>query len=119
MKKPSVTLALLCLLAIGWLGVHFASDWDGAVTSATADDGAALAEHPGDGRPGPRGRCADLPFPAWARCKPSTACWSRARVDGQIFKIDFAEGQEVRAGDILAELDPASLCSGARAGRGG
>jgi membrane fusion protein, multidrug efflux system len=30
----------------------------------------------------------------------------KARVDGQILKIDFAEGQEVRAGDVIAEIDP-------------
>ncbi len=31
----------------------------------------------------------------------------RARVDGQIVKIAFTEGQEVRAGDVLATIDPA------------
>ena len=30
----------------------------------------------------------------------------RSRVDGQIIKIDFAEGQEVHAGDVLVEIDP-------------
>jgi multidrug efflux system membrane fusion protein len=30
----------------------------------------------------------------------------KSRVDGQIVKIDFAEGQEVRAGDIIVEIDP-------------
>jgi multidrug efflux system membrane fusion protein len=33
----------------------------------------------------------------------------KARVDGQIVKIIFSEGKEVRAGDILAEIDPAPL----------
>ena len=31
----------------------------------------------------------------------------KSRVDGQIIKLNFAEGQDVRAGDILAEIDPA------------
>ena len=35
----------------------------------------------------------------------------RARVDGQIVKIDFAEGHEVEAGDVLAEIDTAPLAA--------
>lgn len=31
----------------------------------------------------------------------------RARVDGQITKVAFTEGQEVHAGDLLAQIDPA------------
>jgi membrane fusion protein, multidrug efflux system len=30
----------------------------------------------------------------------------KSRVDGQLLRIDFTEGQVVRAGDLLAELDP-------------
>jgi multidrug efflux system membrane fusion protein len=31
----------------------------------------------------------------------------KSRVDGQIIKINFSEGQNVRAGDVLVEIDPA------------
>lgn len=31
---------------------------------------------------------------------------AKAQVDGPIVKIDFAEGQDVHAGDVLAEIDP-------------
>jgi multidrug efflux system membrane fusion protein len=35
----------------------------------------------------------------------------KARIDGQIVKIDFVEGQDVDAGDVLAEIDPAPLAA--------
>ena len=33
----------------------------------------------------------------------------KARIDGQLDKIGFAEGQDVKAGQLLAQLDPRSL----------
>ena len=33
----------------------------------------------------------------------------KSRVDGQIKKINFSEGQDVRAGDVLVEIDPGPI----------
>ncbi|UVK51521.1 efflux RND transporter periplasmic adaptor subunit [Mesorhizobium sp. AR02] len=32
-----------------------------------------------------------------------------SRIDGQLIKLDFADGQDVHAGDLLAEIDPEPL----------
>ena len=41
--------------------------------------------------------------------QPFNSVLVRARIDGQIEKILFKEGQDVRRGDILAEIDPLPL----------
>ena len=43
---------------------------------------------------------------ALARFRRSTSVAVKTRVDGQIVKIDFKEGQEVKKGDPLLQIDP-------------
>lgn len=38
--------------------------------------------------------------------QPYKSVLLRARVDGSLDRVNFTEGQEVKAGDVLAELDP-------------
>ena len=37
---------------------------------------------------------------------PSSDVLVKSRVDGQLLRLHFREGQKVRAGDLLAEIDP-------------
>ena len=103
MKTAIVTLALLCLLAIGWLGVHFGLGWQGARAVADATPTSpgipVMAELAGN---------ADVPIylSGLGTVQAFNSVLVKSQVDGQILKIDFAEGQEVRAGDIIAEIDP-------------
>ncbi len=43
---------------------------------------------------------------ASVRFRPTTWSAVKSRVDGQIVKVDFKEGQEVKAGDPLFQIDP-------------
>jgi membrane fusion protein, multidrug efflux system len=80
---------------------------------------AGAAEAPGKGGKGARGGGGPIPVVAAAASSadvgvvidalgsvtPVATVTVRSRVDGQLMKILFREGQMVRAGDLLAELD--------------
>jgi multidrug efflux system membrane fusion protein len=108
MKRPTVTLALLCLLAIGGLGAYVGSGWLGA--RAVAD---ATPSSPGIPVMADLARQADVPIylSGLGTVRAFNSVLVKSRVDGQIVNIAFAEGQEVRAGDIIAEIDPRSYAA--------
>ncbi|MBS1158724.1 MAG: multidrug transporter subunit MdtA [Proteobacteria bacterium] len=79
---------------------------------------APVDEPSGPGAPGGAGRptpivveaasTADFPvrLSAIGTVIPRTVVTVRSRVDGTLNRINFEEGQTVRAGDLLAEIDP-------------
>jgi multidrug efflux system membrane fusion protein len=104
MKKPiAILAALLCVPAIGWLGVHLGSG--GQSGTATAGPTASSADIP---VMADLARDSDVPIylSGLGTVQAFNSVLVKSQVDGQMLKIDFAEGQEVRAGDIIAEVDP-------------
>jgi membrane fusion protein, multidrug efflux system len=104
MKKLVTILALLlCLTAAGWLGLRLVSG---------GRDGGAPAEatpsSPGIPVMADLAAYADVPIylSALGTAQAFNSVLIKSRVDGQILNMDFAEGQEVRAGDTIAEIDP-------------
>lgn len=104
-RKRSLSIALfLLLLGLAGGGWYY---W----SSATPLEAAAGAGGPG-GRLNPvvveAATTEDFPvrLSAIGTVVPRTVVTVRSRVDGTLNKINFEEGQNVRAGELLAEIDP-------------
>jgi multidrug efflux system membrane fusion protein len=108
MKKSLAILVLLCLGAVGWFGFRLLplGRSGGAAAEATPSSPSipVMAELAG---------YADVPIylSGLGTVQAFNSVLIKSRVDGQILKMDFAEGQEVRAGDIIAEIDPRSYAA--------
>lgn len=105
MMRPIGVLALLALLGLGgWLGLEKWSARDGRASAAaqTRPAGPAIPVFAGEAV------IADVPIylRGLGTVTASNSVLVRSRIDGQLIGIHFAEGQDVHAGDILAELDP-------------
>jgi multidrug efflux system membrane fusion protein len=96
------------------LAVGFALALSGCGKPAQADakgPGQAGGGARGGGGPVPvvtaKAQQGDLPvvLTGLGTVTPFSTVTVRARVDGQLIKVAFAEGQQVSAGDVLAELD--------------
>jgi len=115
---------IVCLAGIGAGGYYYyrmRTDAGAPPAAAATPPGAPVAAGPGPGGPpgaaGPvrptpvvatRAQSADVPI--WLKAIGSVAAANtvtvRSRVDGQLMRVLFSEGQMVKAGDLLAEVDP-------------
>jgi multidrug efflux system membrane fusion protein len=112
-RKPWwIALTLLLIAAIG-TGVWYATSRPPAATKET---GARTTERGAKGdaalRPTPvvaapvRQGTLDIYLFALGTVTPVNAVVVRSRVDGQLMKVMFEEGQMVKSGDLLAQIDP-------------
>ncbi len=102
-KLPLLALVLIALGGAGWGLYEYV-----ASTRAAASGAAALAPQPAI--PVTIGVAAAQDVAVFVRGIGTVQAYNmvlvRSRVDGQIVKVTFTEGQEVKAGDLLCEIDP-------------
>ncbi|HEX4522535.1 MAG TPA: MdtA/MuxA family multidrug efflux RND transporter periplasmic adaptor subunit [Casimicrobiaceae bacterium] len=95
----AVVVAAVALAAWYWFG-HGASD---AAKAAKGD--AASRPLPVVAAPARKGDI-DVSIDALGTVTPLNNVIVRTRVDGQLLSVAFREGQNVKAGDLLAQIDP-------------
>lgn len=102
MRKPLLGLAAVLLASLGAWMAH--TQW--SVEAAAQNPAPASAP----AVPVTAGTAEARDMPVFVRGIGSVQAFNtvtvKTRVDGQIVKVDFTEGQEVKAGDLLFEIDP-------------
>lgn len=121
MSGPRKLISIVALLlgAAGALWIY-QFGFPGAPQAAAQSGGQSGNAGPGMGRRGPGADGRPLPvqaaearrgdidvlIDALGTITARNTAVVKARVDGQLIRINFREGQSVKAGDLLAELDP-------------
>jgi multidrug efflux system membrane fusion protein len=105
-RKPFIVAALLVVATlVGWAVYHRSH------SNTTTSAGAAGARGQAMPVPVSEGIVSTRDVPIYLDGLGTVQAFNtvtvRARVDGQLMKVAFTEGQEVKSGDVLVQLDPA------------
>lgn len=98
---PRIVLAVLAMAIVG------AFVWREMRPEPTAKSG---GRGPASAMPVVTAVATESDVPTWLRGLGSVRAWNtvtvRPRVGGELLRVVFTEGQDVKAGDLLAEIDP-------------
>jgi multidrug efflux system membrane fusion protein len=101
-NRPLLLVAIVLVVAAGWVALHLGRQRTQG-TSATAA-AASLAV------PVTAGVSTTANVPVYLTGLGTVQAFNtvtvKVRVDGQLNKVNFTEGQYVKAGDVLAQIDP-------------
>jgi multidrug efflux system membrane fusion protein len=105
-RKPAIVVAVLVIAAlVGWAVYHRLRSDTTSSTGATAARGQSLPV------PVVEGVVSTQDVPIYLDGLGTVQAFNtvtiHTRVDGQLVKVAFTEGQDVNAGDLLAQIDPA------------
>jgi multidrug efflux system membrane fusion protein len=109
--SPSRTTWALAAIAAAVLGFGL---WTVVRPAQAADDSKDKGKRPADGPVGVvtvLAKTQDMPIyrAGIGTVTPNFSVTVKARVDGELDKIGFTEGQDVKKGQLLAQLDPRTL----------
>src|SRR5690348_8084721 len=100
MRKVIAFLAVAVASAAGWAAHWYSSDTVAVAQARTAAPAIPVTAGTAEARNMP------VYVSGLGTVQAYNTVTVKSRVDGQIVKVDFTEGQEVKAGDPLFEIDP-------------
>jgi multidrug efflux system membrane fusion protein len=90
-----------------------ATFWVGVARDNSAPAASAAAQASAPAVPVTEGQAETRDVPIWlsgiGSVQPLNAVTVKVRVDGELDRVAFTEGQDVRKGDVLAQIDPRSF----------
>lgn len=115
-SKTTIGLLLIPVLGLIWFGYSYLNPSSNEATPISSQKTSQSSDNQSKSeRPIPvfTAKVAQGDMPVWVealgRVTPRQQVVLRSRIDGELQKLHFTEGQTVRKGQLLAEIDPRAL----------